>query len=310
MRQFLRRFFLDNLALKVLSLSLAVTLFVLVKGERDAQTGGFVKVIYSFPADRVLMTDPPERVRVSVRGPWSRINRFDEHELDPIRVDLNTSFSGDFKFQDDMVKLPQGLRVASFNPPTVRLEFDPRVTRTIPVRPVLDGAPAPGFRVEATEVEPTVVSLTGAQTVLDGLSHVGTELVRIQGAHGPVVRAVELAQLPRHVELVDDGRVKVSVRIVPEMGELIIPRVPVTAVGGPPPARIEPPAVDILVRGPRATLDGLAVDALAASVDVRDMGDRPQGSYVGQVTIGGLSQGLTGQARPSSVRVTVARRPR
>ncbi|HEY3353675.1 MAG TPA: CdaR family protein [Polyangia bacterium] len=309
MRQLLRRLFLDNLALKVLSLSLAVTLFVLVKGERDAQTGGFVKVIYSYPADRVLMTDPPDRVRLSVRGPWSRINRFDEHELDPIRVDLGTAASGEFKFQDDMVKLPQGLRVASFNPVSVRLEFEPRVTRSVPVTPTLEGTPAPGYRIEGTDVDPTAVSLTGAQSLLDSLSHLGTELVRVQGAHGTVVRAVELAQLPRHVELVDDSRVRVTVRIVPEMGEIMVPRVPVAAVGGPPPARIEPPAVDVIVRGPRVALDALSSDTVAASVDVREMNERPQGSYLRPITIGGLGKGLTAQARPASVRVTLARRP-
>ena len=119
MRKLLRTIFLENLGLKIVSLILAITVFVLVRGEKDAQTGGFVKVIYSYPSDRVLVTDAPDRVRISVRGPWSRINRFNERDIDPIRIDLGAASSGEFKFQDDMIKLPPGLRVASFNPTSV-----------------------------------------------------------------------------------------------------------------------------------------------------------------------------------------------
>jgi len=307
-RQFLHRFFLDNLALKVLSLSLAVTLLVLVRGEKDAQTGGFVKVIYSYPSERVLMTDPPDRVRISVRGPWSRINRFDEHELDPIRVDLGNTATGEFKFQDDMVKLPQGLRVASFNPASVKLEFEPRISRSVPVAPVMEGTPAPGYKIDGTEVEPTAVAVSGAQSVLDSLTHLGTELVRVQGAHGTVVRSVELAILPRHVELVDENRARVTVRIIPEMAERVFPKVTVTAAGEPAPVRIDPPAIDVAVRGPRAVLDELPPESVVASVDLREIENRPSGSYLLAVTIGGLGEGLTGQGRPATVRVTLVRK--
>jgi YbbR domain-containing protein len=307
-RGLLRQIFVENLGLKLVALVLAVTVFVLVRGEKDAQTGGFVKVIYSYPSDRVLVTDPPDRVRLLVRGPWTRINRFKERDLDPIRVDLGSAASGEFKFQDDMIKLPQGVRVVSFNPPSVKLEFEPRVTRTIPITPSLEGAPAGGYKVEGTEVEPSDASVTGAQSVLLSITHVGTDLVRISGAHGAVTRVVSLARLPRHAEFVDDGKVRVSVRIVPEVGERVVPRVLVQAVGGPAPARIEPATVDVVVRGPRAGLDALAPATIVASVDVHDLGAAMPGSYLRPVTVGGLVDGLSADARPASVRVTMARR--
>jgi YbbR domain-containing protein len=308
MRQLLRRIFVENLGLKLVSLVLAITLFVLVRGEKDAQTSGFVKVIYGYPSDRVLITDPPDRVRLLVRGPWSRINRFKERDLDPIRIDLGPAATGEFKFQDDMIKLPPGLRVVSFNPPSVKLEFEPRITRAIPIQPSLEGMPAHGYRVESTDVEPSSASVTGAQSVVSPITHVGTELVRVSGAHGPVTRAVSLARLPRHAEFVDDSKAKVSVRIVPEMGERTLTRLPVQAVGGPAPARVEPPAVDVVVRGPKAVLDALAPATIVPSVDIRDLGAGMPGSYLRPVTVGGLPEGLTADVRPPSVRVTPARR--
>jgi YbbR domain-containing protein len=307
-RQLLRRVFVENLSLKLVALVVAIAVFVMVRGEKDAQTGAFVKVIYGYPADRVLVTDAPDRVRLLVRGPWTRINRFKEGDLDPIRIDLGAAASGEFKFQDDMIKLPQGVRVVSFNPPSVKLEFEPRVTRAIPVTASLEGSPAAGYRVESTEVEPNDASVSGAQGVVAPITHVGTELVRISGARGPVTRVVSLARLPRHAEFVDDAKVRVTVRIVPEVGERTVGRLPVQAVGGPPPARVEPPMVEIVVRGPRTALDALKPATVVPSVDVRDLGTAAPGSYLLPVTVGGLGEGLTADVRPPSVRVTLARR--
>ena len=52
------RIFVDELPLKVLSMVLAVTLFVLVRSDKDATSGAYVKVIYTLPEDRVLVSDP------------------------------------------------------------------------------------------------------------------------------------------------------------------------------------------------------------------------------------------------------------
>jgi YbbR domain-containing protein len=307
-RQFLRRIFLENISLKLVSLVLAITVFVLVRGEKDAQSGGFVKVIYRYPSGKVLMTDPPNQVRLSVRGPWTRVTRFDVRDLDPIRVDLGAGVSGEFKFQDDMVKLPPGLRVASFNPASVRLDFEPRVHRTVPVSPALDGNPAPGYRLEATDLDPSAVSVSGAQSVVTALQHVSTDLVGITGAHGTVTRTVALAGLPRHAEYVDEAKVKVTVRIVAEMGERVFNKVAVQTVGGAASVRFEPPAVDVVVRGPRPTLDALAADAVVASVDVNDLPNIPHGGLMRRVSVGGLAEGLAGDARPASVRIVPAKR--
>ena len=53
----------------LLELLIAVTLFVLVRSDKDATSAAYVKVIYALPKDRVLVSDPVTEVRVTVRGP-------------------------------------------------------------------------------------------------------------------------------------------------------------------------------------------------------------------------------------------------
>src|SRR5262249_48299383 len=122
-RPALLRALTDELPLKIVSLVIAVTLFVIVRSDKDAATASYVKVIYTLPQDKVRVSGPPGEVRVGVRGPWTRLQRFDERGVEPIRVDLKDAVDGTLRFDEGMVKLPVGLRVASITPSEVKLEF-------------------------------------------------------------------------------------------------------------------------------------------------------------------------------------------
>ena len=50
-------------------------------------------------------------------GDATRIKRFDKAEIDPIYIDLSKLPSGEFVFQEDMFRLPPGLKLASVDPP-------------------------------------------------------------------------------------------------------------------------------------------------------------------------------------------------
>ena len=76
-RPLLVRIFADELPIKILSMVLAVTLFVLVRNDKDATSGAYVKVIYTLPEDRVLVSDPVPEIKVSVRGPWTKLQHLD-----------------------------------------------------------------------------------------------------------------------------------------------------------------------------------------------------------------------------------------
>src|SRR5262249_49626245 len=95
LRALLRRWFLENAALKVVALGLAVTLFILVRGEKETERAVRVGLAYIKPTDRVLVTDVPDSMDVWVRGPWTRIKRLDPAEVDPVVVDLTKVADGD-----------------------------------------------------------------------------------------------------------------------------------------------------------------------------------------------------------------------
>ena len=118
------RIFTDELPLKILSLVLAVTLFVLVRNDKDATSGAYVKVIYTLPEDRVLVSDPVPEVKVSVRGPWTKLQHLDR-SLEPLHIDLTRVHTPEVRIDEDMIKVPAGVRVSSIVPSEVHVEFEP-----------------------------------------------------------------------------------------------------------------------------------------------------------------------------------------
>src|SRR3954468_23795486 len=121
-RPLLVRAFTEELPIKLLSMVLAVTLFVLVRNDKDATSGAYVKVIYTLPEDRVLVSDPVPEVKVSVRGPWTKLQHLDR-SIEPIRIDLTkvhaSAGPSDVRIDEDLVRMPLGVRVASITPSEV-----------------------------------------------------------------------------------------------------------------------------------------------------------------------------------------------
>jgi YbbR domain-containing protein len=216
LRRVVTRLFVDNAPLKALAFVITLTLYLFVRGDRPSEAVLDVPLIYRLPSDRVLMTMPVERLRVAVRGPWTRLSRLDPADLEgPVTIDLQNVPSGEFRFDPAGIPLPRGLRVATVSPAAMRVEFEPRVVRSLPVEPRLSGPPPPGFVVQGFAVTPDEVTVAGAQSVVESLRHVTTAPLAVQGAHRNLDRRVDLAPLPRHADYLDAHPVRVEVRIAP-----------------------------------------------------------------------------------------------
>src|SRR5215470_14206367 len=116
LRALLRRWILENAALKMVALVLAVTLFILVRGEKETERAVRVGVAYLKPSDRLLVTEVPDSIDVWVRGPWTRIKRLDPGDVDPVVIDLTKVPDGDVPIDERSIRLPPGLRVVSVRP--------------------------------------------------------------------------------------------------------------------------------------------------------------------------------------------------
>ncbi len=298
-RSLLRKL-LENLPLKLVSLAIAAGLFVFVRTDKDAATSAYVKVVYTLPRDRVLVSEPVSEVRVGVRGPWTRLKNFDERDLDPIQVDLSRFRGGEVRFDDTQVKLPVGLRVTSITPSAAKLETEPKLAKTVPIDPLLEGEPAEGFRLGKIEVQPLMVRIEGGKPEIERLTQVRTRPIHMTGAR--VAQSVEVAleALPRNLQYADTDKALVTVQVLSMLAEREMDHLPIRVVGSAGHVFLQPFVARVLLRGPASLLNSIRPEQIALIVDGRTDGR----TQTRPITLRGLPTGVTAEVTPPTVTLT------
>ncbi len=307
-RPLLIRIFTEELPIKLLSMVLAVTLFVLVRNDKDATSGAYVKIIYTLPEDRVLVSDPVPEVKVSVRGPWTKLQHLDR-TLEPIRIDLTGVHSSEVHIDEDQVKVPNGVRVASIVPSEIHVEFEPRVVREVPVQPILEGQPAEGYRVAKVTAEPAHVRVDGARTAVESIERVPTRPLRITDARGPVRGEVALEAPPVHTRFLESTTVTVRADVQPAMVEKTFEDMPIKIVGlTRMDAVVDPPTARLVLRGPSPLIGDISDKTVTLKIDAALMDARPPAKYVRAVTVSGLPAGVAAEVEPDTIMLTTRRK--
>ncbi|MDB4968355.1 MAG: YbbR family protein [Myxococcales bacterium] len=307
-RPLIVRAFTDELPIKLLSLVLAITLFVLVRNDKDATSGAYVKVIYTLPEDRVLVSDPVPEVKVSVRGPWTKLQHLDR-SIDPIRIDLTRVHTPDVRIDDDLVKLPAGVRVASITPSEVHVEFEQRIVREVPVQPILEGQPAEGYRVLKVVAEPSKVRVDGAKSAVDAIERVPTRPLRIADARGPVKGDVALEPPPVHTRFLEATTVMVRADIQPAMVEKVLDDMPIKVVGlTRMDGTVDPPTAKLTLRGPSVLLGDVSDKTISLKVEGSLIDGRPPAKYIRSLVVSGLPAGVAAEVQPDTIMLTTKRK--
>ena len=304
MREFIYKIFVEDLFLKSISLVVALTLVFVVRTELEANTTLFVKVTYTEPRDRLMVSQPRvDQVKVVVRGPWGRINRAGETPLEPIHLDLSALREGDLRFTPEMVKVPPGLRIESYVPPSVYLHYEPEVTALIPVQLTMEGEPPEGYRFRQATATPRSVRVRGAQNVVENMHNVLSKPLKVSEIRDTVTVPVELAALPKFASFVDDPPPKIDAAVVVELVEKTFANVPIRTSGSPQNVKLHPETATIVLRG--QGLDKLA-DVPELMLDTSAEERKPPGTkYVKRPQVVKLPPGIAYELRPVDVEFTV-----
>lgn len=165
-----------RLAVGVLSFAVAFLLwFTFSMRESYSVTIEMPLEVVRVPEGQALAALPPPVVRVTVQGegwellklqrtpPTLLVNALDE------QVDL-------FAAASEGARLPPGLQVLSVSPSSLRLQLEPEVTRTLPIRLVSDVSAGTDFDLLAPpRFTPDSVQVTGAASIVNALRSFPTQ---------------------------------------------------------------------------------------------------------------------------------------
>jgi YbbR domain-containing protein len=265
-----------NIWLKLLSLGLALMLWMVVSGEETVERGLRVPLeLTQVPNGLELLGDVPATVDVRVRGASGALSRVAAGDVVAV-LDLHTAQSGRrlFPLTPEQVRVPFGVSIMQVLPSAVTMTFEPSASRDVPIMPAVDGRPAPGYVVGPLAAEPQTVEIIGPESAVKRATEVVTEPVSVAGARTHVKQSVILGVLDPALRLKSARAAMVTVQILPAPLERALRNQPVHLRNLGPNLQAEavPPAVELTLRGNRDALGRVTGDDLTAFVDLAGLG--------------------------------------
>ena len=220
--------------LRLLALALAVLAWFIISVDPREQTGETTVepfVTFRPPEDFMILEPNPDRVRVRISGPESRIADLNPFQVSVV-VELRDHDLGrqEILLTDDNVVLPGGLQVVSIEPNVLTLQLDRVVSALKPIDVQLVGEPAAGAVAQEPTVFPLQALVTGPESKVGTLTALTTTPINLDGhALDFQTQAAVISPDPL-IRVVEPSVVEVDVR-------LDIPGAPLERTDGAAPSR-------------------------------------------------------------------------
>lgn len=192
MRDFFRRHVLHNFGIKLLSLALAVGLWLAVTRDPVAEVAVQVPIEFrNIPENLEINTESIPRAEIRVRGPQRIVRRLQSADV-YAEVELGGMKPGErtFDLTAEQVHHPRELEVVQVIPSQFHLTFDTRLVRQVPVRPRVFGTFATGYRIGRVDADPSTITISGPRQRVEAVEAAITDPVDASGTmdHATFVR--------------------------------------------------------------------------------------------------------------------------
>lgn len=265
-----------NIGLKLLAIALAVVLWLTIAGEHVVERSLRVPLEFrNVPQALEIVGATPDTVDVRVRGSSALLSRVQPGEIVAV-LDLANARPGPrlFAIRTDEIRAPFGIEIAQVSPATLPLQLEKSSQRSVPVVPMTQGDPAPGYVVTRKTAQPSTVTIAGPETHVRQVSEATTEPVSVAGATGRVRDTVNIGVIDSSVRLAEPQTATVTVDIAPAPVDRQLAGVAVAVrnLARGRKARVAPKVVRVSIRGPRDEIDAVKTDAVKAFVDLAGLG--------------------------------------
>ncbi len=168
------RWLIRNIPTLILSLALAVTIWIIALNEEDPfEEKVFPKplavTIVNLPDGMVLVGNPLPTVDVSIRAPKSVWDSLTPEQL-RVTLDLSQAQSGDFTLPLNPTIDNRDARITGITPAQVQVSIENIVNRAVPVRLEVSGQSATGYQAGSGAVIPSQGFVSGPASVADSVS--------------------------------------------------------------------------------------------------------------------------------------------
>jgi len=178
----MKQILLHNIGWKLLSLAIAIALWVAVAREPELATSISVPVEFkNVPEDLDFNSSLPDHVNLELRGSSGKLSH-DHLEDVAVVLDLADAHAGErtYTIRSANINLPSGVTFYRATPSQITLRFDRLLARDVPVKPLFVKIPA-GYRIVDNSVEPAKIHLRGPEERVQNIDRVMTDPIDLTG---------------------------------------------------------------------------------------------------------------------------------
>jgi YbbR domain-containing protein len=267
---------LSNIGTKLISVAIAVVIWVIVLGSRNVEATKEIALEVITPANMVAANEVPDRIAFRLSGPKAFLRAVLDRRDEPIRVNLANAKPGlvTYRFFSDNIRLPIGVKVLSINPTAILIKLEPIKEREVPVRAELRGIPPEGYRIVSTTIKPDMVRIKGAESRVDAVSELTTSPVDVSNIRQSLDREIAVDTTRYGVQL-DGPLPRVLINVEAVSANFRIKNVDIR-VESSFKSKLDEKSVTVMVRADAKDLKSLERNQVYAVVDLTD---KPKGTY-------------------------------
>lgn len=265
----LKRALTENIHLKILSLFIAIVLWAIVSGERNAEWSYLVPLeVVNNPPELIITNNIPNFLDLRLQGSQSFIKGLNPKDM-AVQLDLSRLEAGSniFPITAENVKVPRGAAVSRINPSYITIEAEKVVKKTVKLSANIQGEPAINHHIESVEVVPSSVEIMGGESEAKPLNSLRTAAVNIDGAKSDVRKEVPIDTLGRKIIPARKEPVIVLVEIRENTKRLELRNVAVGVINAGQGTSVSPARVNLGIEGPISIIESLKERGVKATVD-------------------------------------------
>lgn len=183
---FFRKYVLNNLPFKLVSLAIAILLWWAVGRDSAIEIPMSVPLEFQHaPSNLEITSDYPFQAQVTLRGPEHLLQEVRPSQVHAI-LDLEGAEPGErtYDLGTSQVQVPHNVKVVQVVPAQFRISFDSSATRTVPVQPRVIGTLLGGYEMGKPLAQPSMVTIVGPARRIDTIESVITDPVDATGVVG------------------------------------------------------------------------------------------------------------------------------
>ena len=183
---FFRKYVLNNLPFKLVSLAIATMLWWAVGRDSAIEVPMTVPLEFQHaPSHLLINSDYPFQAQITLRGPEHLMQEVRPSQVHAI-LDLAGAEPGEqtYDLGTSQVQVPHDIKVVQVVPAQFRISFDPSATRTVPVQPRVIGALLGGYEMGKPVAQPAMVTIVGPERRINTIESVITDPVDATGVVG------------------------------------------------------------------------------------------------------------------------------